>query len=163
MSWKGACFFYFQSLGVQSMWSKKIKKWERMTTRGSPFTEKKMALTNWIWCWVDMMLCAEVRCGKWKSWAPEKRKRKCHRVKCIMPATEGAVALNLQSRCCRRRWAPVAGGRSGETGSRRSQSRKAFPGLALLPTKHANIHSSEMLKVVTGGQIHDNPPLPHPP
>lgn len=50
-----------------------------------------------------------------------------------------------------------------ETGSGRSQSCKAFPGRVLLATKHANIHSSEMLKVVTGGQIHEDPPPPSTP
>lgn len=55
---------------------------------------------------------------------------------------------------------PSQVGRGGK-GSGRSQSHHALPGRPLLLPKHANIHSSEMLKVVTGGRTHDNRPL-HP-
>lgn len=79
----------------------------------------------------------------------------------VMPATEGVVALNLQSPCrlslsSRRRWA----GAGKEVGGARVTT--PFLGvLCCFRSMHANIHSSEMLKVVTGGRINDNRPL-HP-
>lgn len=116
-----------------------------------------MALTNRmlgrIWC------CAQkFAAGNGKSWAPEEKKPP--REVCKASDREGggaqpAVTLPpaWSSRC---KWA------EWETGSGRSQSRKACPGRPLLPMKHANIHRSEMLNVVTGGQMHDMPTPPPP-
>lgn len=101
----------------------------------------------------DLTFCAEVCCGKRKrgvTAGSASGNASDRGGGGAQPAVTLPPVVELPSQVGRR------GKRSG-----RSQSHHALPGRPLLLSKHANIHSSEMLKVVTGGRTHDNRPL-HP-